>query len=86
MLQELLSDQHLLFFTFHAFIIGASIGFFVAYSIIQKFKKQLKNQVRAYEDLVDSFNTTDKIHETRREKMHVVRMDTPVKKVSGLAY
>jgi uncharacterized protein YneF (UPF0154 family) len=86
MLQELISDQNLLFFTFHAFIIGASIGYFIAYSAIKNFRKQLKNQAKAYDELMESMHASSGMRKSTEKGLHVIRMNTNNKKVSGYAF
>ncbi len=84
MLQELFADSNFLFFTFHAFLIGATIGYLIARQAIKKIKSKLKSQSKAYDELMNSLD----VHSNKAQSgnMHVIRMNTDVKKVSGLAY
>jgi len=84
MLQELLTDQTFLFFTFHAFLFGATLGYFIARQTVRKIKGKLKSQSRAYDELMNSVQASSK--NTHSGQMHVIRMQTDTKKVSGLAY
>lgn len=84
MLQELFADQNFLFFIFHAFLIGAVIGYLIARKSINKIKGKLKSQSRAYDELMNSLEST--YQKTQATGMHVIRMNTDAKKVSGLAY
>ena len=86
MLQEFLSDQDLLFFTFHAFAIGTLLGYLVSYRIIKQIKRKLRSQSKAYEQLLNSFDTTPATLASSKKHLQVIRMDTDNKKVSGLAY
>lgn len=84
MLQELFADQNFLFFIFHAFLIGAVIGYLIARKNIKKIKGKLKSQSRAYDELMNSLQSSSQ--NTQSSTLHVIRMNTDTKKVSGLAY
>jgi hypothetical protein len=84
MLQELFADSNFLFFTFHAFLIGATLGYLIARQTINKIKSKLKSQSKAYDELMNSLDVHSK--KALSGNMHVIRMNTEVKKVSGLAY
>lgn len=84
MLQQLFADSNFLFFTFHAFLIGATIGYLIARQTINKVKGKLKSQSRAYEELMNSLDVPSK--KAQSGNMHVIRMNTNERKVSGLAY
>ena len=84
MLQELFADSNFMFFTFHAFLIGATLGYLIARQTINKIKNKLKSQSKAYDELMNSLDVQSK--KAHSGTMHVIRMNTEVKKVSGLAY
>ncbi len=84
MLQELIADSNFLFFTFHTFLIGATRGYLIARQTINKVKGKLKSQSKAYDELMNSLDVPSK--KSHSGNMHVIRMNTDAKKVSGLAY
>lgn len=86
MLQQILADQDLLFFLFHAFLIGSILGYFIANRNAKKIKKQLKSQSEAYEQLMNSLETFAPDKKYGGNYMDVIKMDQYPKKVSGLTY
>jgi positive regulator of sigma E activity len=87
MLQEIIADQNILFFSFHAFILGAVLGCLISYKAIKKLKRKLRSQSREYDQLMNSINaTSERPTISNNTHLHVIRMDTSDKKVSSLAY
>jgi hypothetical protein len=86
MLQQILADQHVLFFLFHAFLIGGLIGYYVASRTTQHIKKKLKSQSKAYDELMNSLDSTAPEKKYGGNYMEIIRMDKYPKKVSGIAF
>jgi hypothetical protein len=86
MLQQILADQNLMFFLFHAFLIGGLMGYFIASRTTQNFKKKLKSQSKAYEELMNSLETSAPEKKHGGNYMEIIHMNQYPKKVSGMAY
>jgi hypothetical protein len=86
MLQQILADQNLMFFLFHAFLVGGLMGYFIASRTTQNFKKKLKSQSKAYDELMNSLESTAPEKKYGGNYMEVIRMEKYPKKVSSMAY
>jgi hypothetical protein len=86
MIQQILADQNVMFFLIHAFLIGGLIGYFAASRATKRFKKKLRNQSKAYDELMNSLQTSAPEKKYGGNYMEVIRMDKYSKKVSGMAY
>ena len=86
MLQQILADQNVMFFLIHAFLIGGITGFFAASRATKRFKKKLRSQSKAYEELMNSLETSAPEKKHGGNYMEIIHMNQYPKKVSGMAY
>ncbi len=86
MIQQIFADQNVMFFLIHAFLIGGLTGYFAASRATKQYKKKLRSQSKAYDELMNSLQTSAPEKKYGGNYVEVIRMDKYSKKVSGMAY
>jgi uncharacterized protein YneF (UPF0154 family) len=84
MLQQIISDPNIIFIVSHALLIGVVAGYFFANIVTRSLRKKLRSQSQAYEDLMNSIESTPPEKSHSAAHLQVIRMDTTTQKVSGM--